>query len=68
MGKKAKAHRARVAARNARIKEEGKRLTKAYLKAREALKEYSDSLLVQDGIKGPGFLELTGSDADKYQL
>ena len=71
MGKKAKAHRARVAARNARIKEEGKRLTKAYLKAREdreALKEYSDSLLVQDGIKGPGCLELTGSDADKYQL
>jgi hypothetical protein len=68
MGKKTKEHRARVAARNARIKEEGKRLTKAYLEARKAREEYNNSLMIQEGIKGPGFLELNGSDADKYQL
>ena len=59
MGKKTKAHRARVAKRNKAIQDQGKALTKAYLKAREAREAYKESTT-------SGFLELNGSDADKY--
>ena len=55
MGKKSKAHRAKVAKRNQAIQDVGKALTKEYLKAREAREA-----------NRRGFLELNGSDADKY--
>jgi hypothetical protein len=58
MGKKTKEHRARVAKRNKAIQDQGKALTKAYLKAREAREA--------NAVNTPGFLELNGSDADKY--
>jgi hypothetical protein len=66
MGKKTKAHRAKVAKRNKAIQDQGKALTKAYLKAREARELETNRMMVQEGIKGEGFLELNGSDADKY--
>ena len=59
MGKKTKEHRARVAKRNKAIQDQGKALTKEYLKAREAREAYAAN-------SNSGFLELNGSDADKY--
>jgi hypothetical protein len=68
MGKKTKTHRAKVAARAQRIKQDQNTFINLLKKASKVKEAEAYNRIVKDNIKGAGFLPLTGSDADKYQL